>query len=714
MSAAPAVAIHWLSELRDLVREANQLGATFRFRGADIAIGDFERLPAPLAERLTGYADSGWLFAYLGGDLLDRPAIELGRRLGIENVVVTTIAALRRAIRQLEADKRQYGRYIGLDIETGGKAGCGAPRPPIVITIEGAVAERQPGSKDRTALSPHLADIGCLQLYGGGKQCFIVRGAALAMLLRSHWLRRQHFIVHNAVFETGFIQTAANGYRLPPGRRAMGRVDCSMQGAGLLLGAERSAMGGRSLANTAEKLLGITVPKDLQTSDWSAPRLSPGQIAYAASDAILARRLWPIIERDLERKGRAEAYELQRRAIPAVADMQLRGVAIDREEHRRQVDTWASELAAARRRYLDITGNPPPSKPAEIRAWLARVLSPEQLAQWPRTITGELSIAGIYLKRLASIDSAKPVLEIIAREKLLQNFGARLAAFINPATGRIHCDYNLAASKAGRFSASMPNLQQMPNSRAPDFKQCIVAAPGNVLVGCDWSQVELRAAAWIAKDRALTRVYADGRDLHAETAARISGVPVEAVTPARRQAAKPVNFGAIYGIGPKSLRDDAFANYGIEMSEREAKHALDRFATAYPQLWRWRHEHADLCQRRGYVVIGCGRVVEAAWERSGQLSFPQCCNLPIQGQCADAMLRAITLVHARLKRARINGGLIACVHDELLLEVAEADAAAAGAILEEAMLEAFCVTFPGAPTAGIAKVASGRSWGDVK
>lgn len=706
-------AVRWFSELHAIVREAAALGVTFRLRGAEVVLGDFEGLPTPLAARLAEFAETGWLFTYLGGARVDKPAVALGKRLGVTVVVVETVPDLRRAIRQLERDKRQHGRAVGLDIETAPKRRYRVSLP-VELTTDGVAIERQPRSKDRAGLSPHLSDIQCLQLYAGGEHCFILRAAALAMLLRAHWLRRQHFIVHNAVFETGFIQTAANGYRLPPGRRATGRVDCSMQGAGLLLGAERSALGGRSLANAAKQFLGLDVPKDLQTSDWSALRLSPGQIAYAASDAILARRLWPILKRDLERKGRMQAYELQRRAIPAVADMQLRGVAIDRENHRRQAEQWARDLADARRCYLDITGNPPPAKPAEVRAWLIRVLSPEQLAQWPRTGTGELSIAGIYLKRLASIDSAKPVLEILAREKLLQNFGARLAAFINPVTGRIHCDYNLAASKAGRFSASMPNLQQMPNTRAPDFKKCIVAAPGNVLVGCDWSQVELRAAAWIAKDRALTRVYAEGRDLHAETAARISGVPVDAVTPAKRQAAKPVNFGAIYGIGPASLRDDAFANYGIEMSEREAAHALDRFAAAYPQLWRWRHEHAELCQRRGHVVIGCGRVVEAAWERSGKLSFPQCCNLPIQGQCADAMLRAIALVHARLKRAGINGGLIACVHDELLLEVAEADTAAAGAILEEAMFEAFCITFPGAPTTGIAKVASGRSWGDVK
>ena len=715
MTAAPLLAgldNDWFA-LTATVREASILGATFRLSGADVPIDGLERLPYALADRLCDFALCGWLFAFLGGERLDAPALALGRRLGVTPILVEDRAGLRHAIRRLELDKRSYGGHVGLDIETAPKPGRGAARPPVAINADGVVAENQPPHKDRTSLSPHLADVQCLQMYAGGEQCFVLRGAALQTALRSHWLRRQRLAIHNAVFETAFIQHTAN-YCLPTGRGPRGRVECTMQGAGLLLGAEHSAMGGRSLANAAKRLFGITVPKELQTSDWAAPRLSPGQLAYAASDAILAWRLWPRLARDLARKGRGDAYELQRRAIPAVADMQLRGLLLDRDEHRRQTTEWAADLTAARHEYHSLTGKPPPSKPAEVRSWLAAVLPADRLQGWPRTATGELSIAGGYLKRLVDIDSAKPVLDILAKEKLLQNFGPQLAGFINPATGRVHCDYNLAASKAGRFSASSPNLQQLPNTRAPGFKRAVVAAPGNVLVGCDWSQVEMRAAAWISGDRALTRVYAEGRDLHRESAAKIAGVGVDAVTPAQRQAAKPVNFGAIYGIGPASLAANAFADYGIDLPLADARRALDRFFSTYHGLDQWRHDHANLCQRRGYIVIGAGRVVEARWEPGGKLSFPQCCNLPVQGICADGMLRAITMTHARLKRSGIRGGLVACVHDELLLEVAEADAEPARAILEEAMFEAFAVTFPGAPTLDVAKAAIGATWGAVK
>ena len=93
---------------------------------------------------------------------------------------------------------------------------------------------------------------------------------------------------------------------------------------------------------------------------------------------------------------------------------------------------------------------------------------------------------------------------------------------MSPATGRIHCDYNIAAAKSGRFTSSHPNLQQLPAARAPEFRRCIIAAPGNVLICCDWNQVEMRAARWLSKDQALTRVYAEGRGPASGSAAAAS------------------------------------------------------------------------------------------------------------------------------------------------------------------------------------------------
>jgi DNA polymerase I-like protein with 3'-5' exonuclease and polymerase domains len=401
--------------------------------------------------------------------------------------------------------------------------------------------------------------------------------------------------------------------------------------------------------------------------------------------------------------------------------MTLRGLGIELSEHTEQVAKWTRELTETRRHYHQLTGESPPRTPAEIRHWVAQVV-PNQVAlgRWPLTPKSrELSTDSKHLQRLTLVDNptVKPLLALMGLEKLISNFGPKLAAAVEPETGRLHSSYNIAGTKAGRFSCSNPNLQQLPKAKAPDFRRCIVAAPGHVLVRGDWTQVEMRAAGWITGDAALTAVFADAsRDLHTETAAAIAGIPVTEVTPEQRQSAKAVNYGSIYGIGARALAENAFTDYGVEMTEAEAARVLDRFFQTYPALARWRQVHADRCMQRRRIEIGCGRVVKAEWEieTKRHLTFNQCCNLPIQGICADAMLRALRLAYDRLRALKIRGGLVACIHDELLLEVHADDAEPAKEALRQVMTEAFVATFPGAPIANLVAVECSRSWADAK
>lgn len=669
-----------------------------------------------MREELAGYAANGLLFTYLGGEEQEGAALELAEQLGVHVLLIETRGEARFAVRDLLADLARHGGVLGVDIETAPQPAF-RDRPWIQLNGDGSPRAQQPReaakSLEKTAVRPRLAEVCTLQLYAGGECAYVLRGEALALVLRSHWFRRQHLVVHNAGFETAFLQHHFNGYRLPAGRRRRFRLDCTQQATGLLLGV---GFGGetRSLAHAAKAFLKLDVPKELATSDWAARTLSAAQLNYAAGDAILTWRLWPCVQRHLRRTRRWDAYELQRRAIPAVAAMELRGLGFDRARHREATAEWARELAQARQEYFAITGEAPPSKPAQVRDWLTRALDPARLLPWPRTATGLLSTRSTDLKRIADIPSTRPVLALLAREKLLSGFGAEFAAMIDPVTRRFHTRYQIAGAKAGRFSANSPNLQQAPRAAAPQFRECIVAAPGNLLVGGDWSQIELRGAAHLTGDRSMTLGFAEGRDLHQETAATVARVAVDAVTAAQRQAAKPVNFGAIYGIGARSLAANAFADYGVEMTVAEAQAALDAFFARFCGYDEWRREHYRLCQRQGRVVIGAGRVVEARWEQRGELSFPQCCNLPIQGAAADAMLRAIATTYARIKGSAIRGGIVATIHDELLLEVHEDDADAARALLEETMIEAFEQTYPGAPTVNLVETKIGRSWAEVK
>jgi DNA polymerase I len=685
--------------LRLAVREATKLGCEFRVVGADVEIDG--TLPHDIVRAA--------LRDYLGADSDDNAALDFADCLGVASILVQTREEAIAAVGEMGDPE-----FVGLDIETWPRD---ARPPPVRINADGSVAVRQDEDKSKAGLDPHQADIATLQLYPGRDRSFVFVGEALRLMLQSRWLRRQHLIAHNANFELAFLRHYSHSASVEVEKpRAAHPVECTLQAGGLVHGTGRATVSGwhgRSLADIAWFELGLEVPKELQTSCWGAPRLSAGQLAYASSDAILAHRLWPRLQGAMRAKGCLKAYELQRNAIPAVADMELRGLGIDLAEHARQVDRWSRELAEARREYLKLTGNPVPAKPADVREWVAAVAG-VWLAGWPRTDGGDLSIERKHLKRLAlsDIPTVKPVLAMLAKQKLLSTFGPKLAGFVNPVTGRIHCSYNIGASKAGRFTASSPNLQQLPNAKDPEFKRCFTAKPGKVLVCCDWSQIEMRAAAWKSHDRAMTAVFAEARDLHCETAAMIARVPADQVTKAQRQAAKPVNFGSIYGIGPVTLAEDAFDNYGIEMTETDAKAALDRFFQVYSGFndWRWDHWHRVKVSNR--VVIDGGRVVEGAWEFGGRIRFTQACNLPIQGIAANCMLQAIAMAFKRLRGLR--GGLVACVHDELVGEFDEADAETAKGVLQETMIEAFEITFPGAPLHGVAKACVGASWLDAK
>src|SRR5512144_2251673 len=198
------------------------------------------------------------------------------------------------------------------------------------------------------------------------------------------------------------------------------RIQCTMQAAGLLLGVRR-----RSLAEACSVYLGTDVPKAHQTSDWGAPTLSRGQLAYAASDAVLTRRLWMKTSR-LKAKGRDLAYRLQRDCLPAAAAMELRGVALDLDAHAALCDRWGVDLAEARRAWVAVTGSPPPSKPADAARYLEQALPEEDLLRWVRTSTGGLSTAADQLEKVAHLPAIRPLLRIKKCEKLISAFGPKL------------------------------------------------------------------------------------------------------------------------------------------------------------------------------------------------------------------------------------------------------------------------------------------------
>lgn len=740
LAVAHAAVIPSSSPISALVAEAVRAGAEFRLSGARVALASQVTVPDQLVQELRSRRDEVW--DHLGGTRLDRPSLDLLDQLGVEVAVPQDEFAALALIAEMEADADQPGNrgLLGLDIETMANTGE-ETRPVVSLTRAGVMKNSQPPLQGGAGLDPRRATVRLAQLYGGGRRCVVLDTRLVPLKVLAPVLSRRTTIIHNAKFELAFLAQA--GITVP-------KFECTLQAAGLLLGVRR-----RGLDDVASSYLGIELPKGLQTSDWGAPVLSPGQLAYAALDAIVALRVWLKLRVELREKRRGAAYVLQRDVTPIVARMELRGVLFDVAEHRRQMTDWGIALADARQELVTLTGQPPPATPNKVRELLATVLSTTALAGWPRTATGQLSIKRADLLRIEQTSLVVAhLIAIQANEKLLNSFGDQLAAKVSPVTGRLHASFNIASTKTGRFSSSAPNLQQIPARKAAGFRACFAAAPGHVFVLGDYSTMELRAAAEIADDAVLRADFADGIDLHRQQAAAMHSIDPADVTDEQRNAAKAINFGTIYGSGGAGLAASAWIGQGIVMSVEAAEDARDKFLTRYAILACWMRAHTNECQRRGYIAIGkLGRVIEALWElptparqrgrvvplldddnddddaateagdvgvhigtglQQSRFRYTLCCNAPVQGSCADVTMLAMIAVDRALSAANVNGGLILSVHDEIVLEVPEDRADAAGALLEQGMTRAFLDVFPKAPTRGLIEIKRGKTWGEAK
>jgi DNA polymerase-1 len=247
-----------------------------------------------------------------------------------------------------------------------------------------------------------------------------------------------------------------------------------------------------------------------------------------------------------------------------------------------------------------------------------------------------------------------------------------------------------------------------------------VAAPGNVLVAADFSSMELRAAAEISGDAAMRNAFERGDDLHRLTAAMVIGKKPEEVTAEERSSAKRVNFGAAYGSGARGLIKSAWDSYGVVLTPAEAENWLSGFSTAFPTFAKWRRTHADKCEAARRIVIGrdaaagIGRVFELSWLNPEQSPYTVACNLPIQGACADASMLALAAIDRLLCEEGIDGGPVAWLHDEIVLEVPIEEAMRAAELLQQAMVKAFAETFRNAPLNGLVHVHTGTTWASLK
>ena len=546
----------------------------------------------------------------------------------------------------------------------------------------------------QAGLNPHLSRVRLIQVYAGGPEALVFDLFAVPTPLLRPLLEKQ-FVAHNAIFDLGHLMHAG----LEPER-----IECTMLQANALTGTRPS------LAALVEVELNWKISKQQQVSDWSASILSSEQLEYAALDAVLVHRLFPLLDRKIRRKGRLRCYELMRCAQHPIARMQLNGCFFDRVAQQQLMQTWIADRERVHRELKTLLGAEINlGSHVQLAAWIQNNVNASLLNTWPRGAKARPKTGAKVLALYPDLPFVKSLMQWKILNKKLTSFGNRYSAHINPATGRIHASFIIGGNDTGRLACRNPNIQNPP--KEADFRALFAASDDRVMVVADYSQIELRVMALVAQEKTMLAAYRQGIDLHRKTAAALTGVPLDAVTKAQRQLAKAVNFGLLFGQGAAGLAKYAKTQYGVDMSLRQAERYRQAFFDTYPGLRRWQRRTAELAEASHSVRTPSGRVRTFKRKR-GRSYFTAFLNTPIQGGAAEVMLAALAALDRRLNG--LDAKLVNVVHDEIVLEVAADQASTAKTAVEEAMVAGMLSVFPRADCNGLVEAHSGCNWAEAK
>ena len=300
------------------------------------------------------------------------------------------------------------------------------------------------------------------------------------------------------------------------------------------------------------------------------------------------------------------------------------------------------------------------------------------------------------LQQLAPLHPiAKLILRYRKLYKLKHTYVDVLPTLVNEVTGRIHTSFNQAVAATGRLSSSVPNLQNIPikDELGRKVRSSFVAEKGNVLISADYSQIELRVLAALSEDDALLDAYQTGEDIHKRTAASIFNIEEDEVDREKRNIAKTVNFGVIYGLSAFGLARD------LSISRTEAQQFIDAYFSLYNGVLAFTEEVVEEAEEKGYVRTWFGRlrhIPELASKNRMTRSFGErmAVNTRIQGTAADLIKLAMINVNTRIREEGLTGRMLLQVHDELLFEVPEKEVPIFTKIIEEEMKQPWPFEIP--------------------
>ncbi len=430
----------------------------------------------------------------------------------------------------------------------------------------------------------------------------------------------------------------------------------------------------------------------------------------AGGDAGVVLRLDEPMRARLEEEDLLSVYDsVEMPLVEVLADMERVGVKVDREllismsrDMEGQLQTLTKDIHRLAKGEFNI------NSPAQLREVLFERLGMKSGKKTAKTRAA--STAEDVLEELALVhELPRKILEYRSVQKLKSTYVDALPELINPETGRIHATMNQTVAATGRLSSADPNLQNIPVRTASGrrIREAFVTEPGHLLLSADYSQIELRILAHLCRDETLIDTFRRGEDIHDRTASEVFG-PLSPIAPdEQRRIAKMVNYALLYGKTGFTLAKD------LGVSRKEAESFIEAYFARYPKVRSFIDETVARARETGTVRTLLGRL-----RRLPDLnakSYPvrmeaerQAMNTPVQGSAADLIKRAMLDLWRELRERKMSSRLILQIHDELLLEVPEAEAEAAQALVTRVMEGALELAVPLVVDARL-----GKNWAEV-
>ena len=359
--------------------------------------------------------------------------------------------------------------------------------------------------------------------------------------------------------------------------------------------------------------------------------------------------------------------------VPVLREMEAAGVRIDVTKLKEAESTLTEELNALEQRIYELAGETfNINSPRQVGELLFDKLQLDAKAK--KSKTGQYSTSEevlIALKEKHPIVGA--ILDFRALSKLITTYISALPGYIAE-DGKIHTTYNQTVTATGRLSSSNPNLQNLPirSERGKLIREAVIPDDGCLFLSADYSQIELRLMAHFSQDEHMLAAFRSGQDIHAATAARIYGLPIEQITKDQRRKAKTANFGIIYGISAFGLAQQ------LDCSRTEAKQLIDDYFAAFPRVIAYIESQKELARQKGYAETLFGRkryLPDIHSQNPTVRSFAErnAVNAPIQGTAADIIKMSMVSIHRRLQEEHLSAQMIMQVHDELNFNVPAAE-----------------------------------------